>query len=89
MGSIHGRAGLGAGSIPASWLAPPRFRIGWTFAALQRLSDHDADSTLNVSSDSRLILSLHRLGLVSLEPALAANATDLASGVSPDVDHSQ
>ena len=48
-----------------------------------RLSDHDADATLNVSSDSRLILSLHRLGFVSLEPAL------LAGGVSPDVDHSQ
>jgi hypothetical protein len=37
MGSIHGRAVLGAGSIPAYWLAPPRFRIGWTFAALQAL----------------------------------------------------
>jgi len=37
-----------------------------------RLSDHDADATLNVSSDSRLILSLHRLGFVSLEPTLTA-----------------
>jgi hypothetical protein len=36
------------------------------------LSDRDADATLNVSSDSRLILSLHRLGFVSLEPTLAA-----------------
>jgi hypothetical protein len=54
-----------------------------------RLSDHDADATLNVSSDSRLILSLHRLGFVSLEPALAASAPDLAGGVSPDVDYSQ
>jgi hypothetical protein len=39
------------------------------------IGDRDADQTINVASDERLIRSLDRLGLVSLEPTLSAGGT--------------
>ncbi len=39
------------------------------------IGDRDADLTINVASDERLIRSLDRLGLVSLEPTLSAGGT--------------
>ena len=39
------------------------------------IGDRDADHTINVASDERLIRSLDRLGLVSLEPTLSAGGT--------------
>ena len=39
------------------------------------IGDRDADETINVASDERLIRSLDRLGLVSLEPTLSAGGT--------------
>jgi hypothetical protein len=39
------------------------------------IGDRDAYQTINVASDERLIRSLDRLGLVSLEPTLSAGGT--------------
>ena len=39
------------------------------------IGDRDADQTINVASDERLIRSLDRLGLVALEPTLSAGGT--------------
>jgi hypothetical protein len=39
------------------------------------IGDRDADLTINVASDERLIRSLDRLGLVSLAPALSSGGT--------------
>ena len=39
------------------------------------IGDKDADQTINVASDERLIRSLDRLGLVSLEPTLSVGGT--------------
>jgi hypothetical protein len=39
------------------------------------IGDRDADLTINVASDERLVRSLDRLGLVSLEPTLSAGGT--------------
>jgi len=39
------------------------------------IGDRDADQTINVASDERLIRSLDRLGLVSLEPTLSVGGT--------------
>lgn len=47
------------------------------------LSDNDGEATLNVSSDIRLIRSLHRLGFVSIEPTLAAELSKVG-GSSPE-----
>ena len=39
------------------------------------IGDRDADLTINVASDERLIRSLDRLGLVSLAPTLSSGGT--------------
>ncbi len=44
--------------------------------SVPKISDRDAPDTINVSSDEPFIRSLHRAGLVSLEPRLTPALVD-------------